>query len=830
MRSHIIIWFARSITRHPGRYLLVLALGAASAACITSQLTFESSYLALLPEGAPEVKTIERVRQYTGGTNELVIAIGGPEDRRLPFARRMVRRLSSSGLVQWAQAEYPVEFLKDRSLLLLSTSKLQEIETTLRTEVNSAKAKANPLLVDLEDDEERQAQLQSLRKLEAESTSGQAKLSRTRSTADGRYLLVFVKPRATASQLAETGQVLEGIRSQVDAAQSPQLRLPVRYAGNLVSSIEENQTMSRDFTWASGIALILAVLLITLTTRRISATLVIGAPLLMGLVFTLAVATVVIGHLNLVSGFLVAALVGLGIDFGIHLYLRFLDESVTIFDPREAMRRAITGTFWACFTAAATTAAAFLSLLVADFRGFSEYGLIAAIGVMLTLFVTYLALPPLALLVGRLSPRQGTLAVQKDRKRLLNTRQLARPLAWAMLACGLAFVTLSATSLGKVSFQNNFKQLKGASDETAFEDYITKEVGGSLAPALIMVDGFKQTQQAEQLIKARLADPSLHSPIDRVFSAASLVPTQVNQKARLLSRIRDHVDTLLSGAVKPADAKKLQEVRRLASASPWTISDLPDAFRQRLVAGSQDKFFLLLWSQQPLVDGASIQAWAKELTAVMDVLSQAGIQGEVLDENLVAARVLDLIRRDGPRVMVVAAVAVLLILLLDFRRPDRVLLVGGSVFIGMIAMLGTMALFDLHLNLFNAVVLPTVLGIGIDNAVHLQHAYLRRGRGSIPLVVATSGRAALLSSATTAIGFGSAIIAHHVGIQQMAILALVGIGCTFTSSTILFPALLRALERRRAGAGTKEPPGVSAPAPIFNAAPPAPASSSVVTR
>jgi len=110
--------------------------------------------------------------------------------------------------------------------------------------------------------------------------------------------------------------------------------------------------------------------------------------------------------------------------------------------------------------------------------------------------------------------------------------------------------------------------------------------------------------------------------------------------------------------------------------------------------------------------------------------------------------------------------------------------------------LGAMVLFDLQINLFNAVVLPTVLGVGIDNAVHIQHAYCRLGRGSVPRVVATSGRAALLSSATTGIGFGAAITAHHLGIQQMGLLAVLGIGCTFAATTVIFPAALRVLEGR----------------------------------
>jgi len=241
---------------------------------------------------------------------------------------------------------------------------------------------------------------------------------------------------------------------------------------------------------------------------------------------------------------------------------------------------------------------------------------------------------------------------------------------------------------------------------------------------------------------------------------------------------------------------------------------VPEAFRRRLVAASGSKHFLLAWPGSELYEDSEIQRWANELEAIRADLSEAGISVLVLDENRIAARVLGLIRNQGPRVLMLSGLAVLLVLLLDFRRLDRVALVGGTVACGLVAMMGAMVLLDLSLNLFNVVVLPSVLGIGIDNAVHIQHAYRREGAGSVSRVVATTGRAALLSSVTTAVGFGAAIIAHHAGVQQMGILALVGIGCTFVASTVLFPSLLRVLEDRAPAPAAAAPHTPAPPAAL----------------
>jgi len=99
--------------------------------------------------------------------------------------------------------------------------------------------------------------------------------------------------------------------------------------------------------------------------------------------------------------------------------------------------------------------------------------------------------------------------------------------------------------------------------------------------------------------------------------------------------------------------------------------------------------------------------------------------------------------------------------------------------------------------MFNMVVIPSVIGIGIDNAVHIFHRYKHEGRGSIRLVIRTTGRAAFLASFTTAVGFGSSMISHNLGLRSMGFLAVIGIIATFLSATVFFPGMITLLEGRK---------------------------------
>jgi len=97
--------------------------------------------------------------------------------------------------------------------------------------------------------------------------------------------------------------------------------------------------------------------------------------------------------------------------------------------------------------------------------------------------------------------------------------------------------------------------------------------------------------------------------------------------------------------------------------------------------------------------------------------------------------------------------------------------------------------------MFNVVVIPSIIGIGIDGVVHMHHRYRREGPGSMLLVVRYTGAAILLASLTTAVGFGSSLVSSHQGLKSMGTLALLGILATYLSSVLLYPALMVLLEK-----------------------------------
>lgn len=780
----------RFVMAKPYLLLAVSLVVAGGATAITSQLEFDTGFAALLPDSAPEVQEVNALIKKAGGTVELIIALSGDKNRRLEFAKKLVLLLRSKSWIRRADVEFPVDFFTDRKMLLLPLDDLQKVHEAIDDEINRAKARANPLYVDLEDDATTPwAEVDKRQQL----AKKKGLLRTTYETKEGRHLLVRVKPMGTTLNMDEGKALLKKVKDVVVEAKASEYGVTVRYAGGLPVNQTQHRRMTEDLTKAAMVALIAVVLILSFYVRRLSAPIVVAIPLVAGLMITLAITKLTIGKLNLVSGFLVTALIGLGIDFEIHLYLRFLEKLGVVKNRIQAMSEAIRETFTGCLTAAVTTTAAFFAMAISGFRGYREYGQIAGTGVLVAFLISYLMLPPIALLLSR----KGR---QRDAKHTAMGATFRYPLAWAMVITGLLLAGYSVYAGQRVRLHNDFEKLMGKTDVGTFSAEVDEVLGGSLAPTAILVDNVEQARRVEKLLKPKEKDP--RSGVKTVFSLASMTPDRWPQRLKILKKIEANLVQVLKEKLTTEDRKRIEDALKSVRMKPWTAEEIPEVFRKQFMTIDETGTFVLIWPRWKLKADVELVAWGDELDAIQKMLRERGLAAPMLDQNRVVASVLRQMEADAPYVVAYALIAVVFILLIDLRDPRKVLLVAGALGLGIVWLMGVMDVYGIDVNVFNQALIPTVIGLGIDNAVHLQHRYSQEGPGSIPYVVSTTGSASFLATATTAIGFGASILARHNGIKSMGMLALAGLACTFVATTIFFPSLLRLQE----GRGGAKPP------------------------
>jgi hypothetical protein len=163
--------------------------------------------------------------------------------------------------------------------------------------------------------------------------------------------------------------------------------------------------------------------------------------------------------------------------------------------------------------------------------------------------------------------------------------------------------------------------------------------------------------------------------------------------------------------------------------------------------------------------------------------------------HVIIAEMLRVMLDDSTLAVILTLAAVTIVLFVDLRSFIDTLLVLTPLLTALIWVTGVMYLFDIKLNLYNMVAFPTIIGMGIDNGVHIFHRYRETGKGSLRLVLRTTGMALLATSLTTMVGFSGLVPAHHPALTSIGVLSLVGLGCCFITSVTLLPALLQLRER-----------------------------------
>ncbi len=776
----------------PWRFLIGVLLVTIVAGLATIGLRFDSSYDALLPVGAPEVQHIQMVRDRTGGFRQVVVAIEGEDpEARLDFGRRLLPLLREVKNVRSAEFELPVGFFADRGIWLMDAEQLEGLVRDVDTAV---RASAFPFgMVDPHT---------AWKRVELRVDSQRERLpfhGDVLTSKDGRFSFLTYVPAVKFTESNHAEQMVGDMVAAVESLDPAASGVSVRYAGNMMVFQEIQETTRKDLRNAGIVALLFGVLVVAVVTRKWVAPLVVGGALVAGVGWTFAVVRLTVGHVNVITGFLGAVLLGLGIDFGIHLLLRYQQErGKTGATGPGAVRAAVVGTLPPALTGALTTAGTFVSFAWADFRGFSEFGLIAGLGVVMTLVSIFLVMPPLMLLLdARLARRLPAVAGY-------HPRPVRRSLAWAMVVVVGLFALSSLPFVGNIPFRNDYRLLRGESPATDFLEYVDANLGFGFNPAVFMVDDIDAARALSDRalwMRANGRPDGLPSRVGAVFSVANLVPDDLQARRgwiEMLARLVDNPALDRVAASDDARANRLQLARRMVRTVPWTLDDLPDAFRQRFLTLDGDDLLVYVWPDEQNHADWQAANWEDELSLLSGWALEQGVEHEMADETLFIAWIYRMIQADGPPLLLLASVVVLGFLLLDFRSLWRVALVSSPLLVGMLCFVGAMHAWGAEINMFNIIVVPSVIGIGIDNAVHVYHRYRVEGPGSVDLVVRRTGLAAGLASLTTAVGFGSSLICHGAGLRSMGSLAIMGIASTFVAATVFFPCLLVLLEGRKA--------------------------------
>ena len=639
-------------------------------------------------------------------------------------------------------------------------------------------------------------------------------------------------------------------------------------SGDIAKEHDEQVYSQEALNYSTIIALIVILILLIIAFRMWVAPLFAIITLIVGVIWALGAAWLVVGQLNMVTSMMAVVLLGLGIDFAIHVITGFTENRAAGKSIQESLQETYLKNGKGVITGALTTACAFLTLMISESRGMKEMGMVTGIGLLSILLATMLFMPILLVfrernLDKRRSKREGGKVFEpKDISfRFLGQTGvfLSRHFVFTIIASAVVTILLTWQAL-KIGFDTDFRNIEPEGLKSiALMDTVLKKFDLSLQYAFILTDSIEESRQLAEACRelssvAMTSDISLYLPSEKeqkeriphlveIQHAMQQSPIEKNIKppdiATLVQEIdrlqmnvmemqdmafiggQDKVDEKCKQIVGDPDEENPQNdiaeliillrsgkadlvenftsfqiafapyfkeaVLRMSSTNPIVFDELPLTIQDRYSNRDRTKFLVTAYPAGDMWIEENLYRFAETLQSVSPKATGIGPMALALMEVFGA---------DGRKAVLLTLTIVFILLWVDLRGIRYALMAMIPLACGIFWMVGIMNLSGIQLTIMSVVGLPMIIGIGIDDGVHIMHRWRAEGRGRIQTVFASTGKAILLTSITTGFAFGSLVFSAFRGWAQFGGVLAIGVATCFLTTILILPGIIGFIERK----------------------------------
>lgn len=665
----------------------------------------------------------------------------------------------------------------------------------------------------------------------------------------GRMQILTVVPVKAANSFAPAEGAIRAIRLEINSLLGmPEFKgIKVGLTGVPVLEYEEMTTSQRDISLATVISLLLTVILLLFAFRGWLNVVAAMVSLIIALAVSFGLATLLVGHLNILSMVFAVMLIGIGIEYGIQVVLRYQEEMAAGKAEADALRIGLEKNFVSIVMAAATTACAFLTFLFTDFNGIAELGMIAGCGIVVCVAATFTVLPAMLVLLSpfRRSKKPVVKPPVADAGSGKRITRLLFGYPKAVIGITAVLCLASLYPLLHVKFDYNLLNLQAKGLESV--EYAYKLMKNPESPGYFAVATASSAADAD----AKAGNLEALPTVDSVVSLNSFVPEDQARKLEVIDAIRTEL-----ADVKPAPYEENLQVMELPAvfeAFRTSVARLaenlekdkkPEAARVKGFLATLDRFFAGLEKEKDAgalgmlrdFQGNMLAALPEKLEMLKGSLNAERVSSGDIPEELKSrfvgktgkyllqiipshdifeyaplkafvddVRKVDLhatgepvmvyesmtIMRDSYRgAFIYAFIAISILLLITFRSVRASIIGLIPLVVGVLFMISAMWLMGINFNSANIIVLPLVLGIAVDSGIYIINRFSREGESSVEVVSRSAGRGVIFNTFTIMATFGALMVSHHQGVFSIGAVMSLGMVACQVAFVLVLPAVL----------------------------------------
>ena len=833
--KYIRILIARLILR-PWTVLAVLFFFTLLCFYFSAKLKSRGDLMALLPDHFESVVNLKKTDEHFGGISHLFAVIYAEDvvDAQA-FVDTMSQEVAKLPSVSYVISKKPIEYFKDRIPLYLELEDLREIEHRVtRSLVNSRKGGSVVFsnLLDFTDPEDsasldlsdieakyRRKVEKLLGKKPSESPPQDSSEKPSKSIEDkpninpqneGYYyspedklFVVWVKSTTSFLNLDASEKLVREVQHAMDDINHQQFggRIKFDFTGDYKTLVDQNKYLKSQVIKVSVIVFLLLTLVLTLFYGDLASSFLIGLPLAAACLWAGGATYLLFGHINLVTGFTGAILLGLGSDYGIFLLSRYKSERASGKSIQKALEITFALTGRATLSSCLINLAGFLALVGSEFRGFFEFGVVGFIGMASSFIAMLVVMPCLFIIAERFNLMSwGKVKLGKIRW-FGNFSWLAKTVHYpkTCLLLGLAFLIYSGVVLPKmltIRFDSGDIENREITS-SKLEEKVLKIIDQPLRPPVVLAASLEQEQLIVTTLKKKMKETKESHLLNDIISLDKFVPEQqVEKKVVVASTAKKFKQ--LKIPIRDRDRDFLSNLEKIQDIPLITRENLPNSVR---------KFFFPMkegmgvYSAIYLFPGVGLgnERGLKEFTrALRGIELENKTQISASGDSFIASDILFLVEKEGPRAMVLIFILLAFVLVLDFNSLRGILLVFFPMISVLPLLAGLMKLVGLNLNILNVCMIPIIFATGVDSFIHYFHHY-EEGPKSMEEVSNSILPPIFMANFTSLLGFGGFALASHSSLRSVGWLAILGTTMIFVVVSLIFPAWIKLVDGGRHG-------------------------------
>ena len=733
-----------------------------------------------------DFQTIEKA---FGGLGSLTVVLQSKDSlKNFNLAKKIADSFEKDSMVHYIEYAADMDFFKKNRLLYASENDLEQVIQMLDSIREKQIKKNNPLYVNLLESKavSNHDSTEIIKQIESKYFSN---LQQDFSNPQGTIRIVDIFPTHSISDLQANRKLFSKVKDFIEENGDG---IKAYYTGKVIDSIKVGKTLLPEAKFAGALAaLIILILLIFNFYRQPQLIFISAVPIAIPTLFTLAIAYLLFGRINLFTLALGLLLPGHACQIIAHVFTRYFHEREQRLSPTLCIESSLLGVVPSVAASALVMAGLFTAFILVPLPGLREFGILGAIGSLLNLIVCPLLMTSLLLLLQRKKPFALNFEShpQKHRKRLFSFKANWIIIVSISIVSAVAWLYSGAN----LEFLYDFKKTEMQLDEREAQALIAETEFSTFDPIIIMMPDSSYNVNLVKnfdLLKklGKLED------LGKIYTQYHFLPKVSIEKIRQINMLKEMVSEELLAKLSQSDSAAIVDMLENYE-NDIRDFELSESIRRKFSDknGNSGMFAFIIPSSDP-TNGLTCRHIAKQIKQLGGLHDKAL---KICGTPILRASLLDTILGNIDKSIIFGAIFLCLILLIFYNKLSRAFFTLLPSLFAMSWVTILVHLFNIQISAYSSIAFVLLIGASVDGSLQLWSAYYDKQGGNAWTVLHTKLIAVLVAQGSAFIGAIAMLLSSHPGIKSIGLIAAIGFICIFISQFIIYPLVASTLDAYR---------------------------------